>query len=275
MTEFSSPTRRPAPARARRVPSSPTAPTGSHADARPGNPRRRPTRHQQHQRYHRRQPTVPAIPAAARCRRWIVSSRTPASTAQVILAEVGLDMSKFRTADHLASPARLSPRTIQSDPQKPHREDRQGQPLPQVRAGHCRSRGRPDRRLPRREIPTHGQRRGKAKSLAAVRSILVITWHLLADPAARYHDLGADYHANKNDKSKQSRSHVRQLQALGFIVTLREAACQVPPSNPADDRDKLSADRSTCTVLVSRLLVLLIIASMSRSCVSLTFGVDL
>ncbi|HEV8455478.1 MAG TPA: hypothetical protein VGQ24_11325 [Gemmatimonadales bacterium] len=56
------------------------------------------------------------------------------------------------------------------------------------------------------------------------RSILVIVWHLLADPTARYHDLGADYHATKTDKTRQVRNHVRHLQALGFTITLTEAA---------------------------------------------------
>src|SRR6266700_186707 len=40
------------------------------------------------------------------------------------------------------------------------------------------------------------KRRGKLKALVAVaRSILVIIWNLLANPAARYHDLGAGYYA--------------------------------------------------------------------------------
>ena len=55
------------------------------------------------------------------------------------------------------------------------------------------------------------------------RSILVIVWHLLADPTARFHDLGADYHTNHIDKNKKIRGHVRQLQALGFTVTLEHA----------------------------------------------------
>ncbi len=69
------------------------------------------------------------------------------------------------------------------------------------------------------------KRRGKLKALVAVaRSILVIIWHLLADPTARYHDLGADYHANRTDKDKKVRNHIRQLQALGFNITLTQAA---------------------------------------------------
>jgi transposase len=69
------------------------------------------------------------------------------------------------------------------------------------------------------------KRRGKGKALVAVsRSILVVVWQLLADPTARHHDLGADYHDNKTDKGSRVRSHVRHLEALGFTVTLTEAA---------------------------------------------------
>ena len=56
------------------------------------------------------------------------------------------------------------------------------------------------------------------------RSILIIIWHLLADPTARFHDLGADYYSSSIDKNRKTRSHVRQLQALGYAVTLTPAA---------------------------------------------------
>ena len=56
------------------------------------------------------------------------------------------------------------------------------------------------------------------------RSILVIVWHLLADPTARFHDLGADYHTRSLDHGKKLRNHVRQLQALGYTVTLEPTA---------------------------------------------------
>jgi len=69
------------------------------------------------------------------------------------------------------------------------------------------------------------RRIGKRKALVAVaRSILVIVWHLLADPTARFHDLGADFYSNRIDKDHKTRNHIRQLQALGFIVTLTPAA---------------------------------------------------
>jgi type II secretory pathway component PulM len=69
------------------------------------------------------------------------------------------------------------------------------------------------------------RRRGKLMALVAVaRSILVIVWHLLADPTARFHDLGADFSTNRTDTDRKTRNHIRQLQALGFTLTLTPAA---------------------------------------------------
>ena len=48
--------------------------------------------------------------------------------------------------------------------------------------------------------------------------------HLLADPAARYRDLGPDYHASRLDQGRKTRNHIRQLEALGYSVTLSPAA---------------------------------------------------
>ena len=69
------------------------------------------------------------------------------------------------------------------------------------------------------------KRRGKLKALVAVaRSILVIIWNLLANPAARYHDLGSGYHASRTDTGNKVRNHTRQLEALGYTVALTQAA---------------------------------------------------
>jgi transposase len=69
------------------------------------------------------------------------------------------------------------------------------------------------------------RRRGKAKAQAAVaRSILVIIWHLPADPAARYTDLGPGYYQARTDTDRKPRNHIRQIQAPGFTVTLTTAA---------------------------------------------------
>jgi transposase len=67
------------------------------------------------------------------------------------------------------------------------------------------------------------RRRGKAKAQVA-RSILIIIWHLLADPAAQYTDLGTGHYQARTDTDRKIRNHIRQIQALGFDVTITNAA---------------------------------------------------
>lgn len=142
----------------------------------------------------------------------------------MIIAEIGLDMGQFPTPTHLVSWAKLSPHhPVRRHP--PRRHHRQSQPLPQGRARRSRRRGRQDQHLPRRALPAPGQTPRQAPSPSRRRPIiLVIVWHLLADPTARFHDLGADFYINRTDTDRKTRNHIRQLQALGFTVTLTPAA---------------------------------------------------
>jgi transposase len=69
------------------------------------------------------------------------------------------------------------------------------------------------------------RRRGKRRAIVAVgRSILVIVWCLLADPTARFHDLGAGFYDTRLNAERAKRNHIRQLEALGYKVTLQPAA---------------------------------------------------
>jgi hypothetical protein len=67
-------------------------------------------------------------------------------------------------------------------------------------------------------------RRPSLQSGAVGRSILVIIWHLLADPAARFNDLGPGWHDEQAGRDRRIRSHLRQLKALGLDVTINPAA---------------------------------------------------
>jgi hypothetical protein len=69
------------------------------------------------------------------------------------------------------------------------------------------------------------KRRGKLKALVAVaRSILVTVWHLLANPATRFRDLGPDFHTNRIAIERRLRNHIAQLTAMGYRVTVEPAA---------------------------------------------------
>ena len=146
------------------------------------------------------------------------------STAQVILAEIGLDMSVFPTAGHLVSWAKLSPRTLQSGNKNTSGPTGKGNPWLRGALGEAAiSAARTDTFLGAR-YRRIVKRRGHMKALVAVaRSILVSVWHLMNDPTARYRDLGADFHTRNLDPGRKSRDLVRQLKALGHDVTLTPA----------------------------------------------------
>jgi len=146
--------------------------------------------------------------------------------AAVIIAEIGTDMSRFPTAGHLASWARFAPGVKESAGKKKgkgttgHGNRYLARILGEAAIGAARTDtflGERYRRIARR--------RGTKKAIVAVgRSILVITWHLLSDPATEYADLGADFYDTRINPQRRIRAHVRQLEALGYIVTIEPAA---------------------------------------------------
>jgi transposase len=167
-------------------------------------------------------PDAPVLNAAARLAEIPGVSQ---DLARSIIAETGLDMARFPTAAHLVSWAGLCPSARQSGPRTRPGKKGQGNAwlrgaLGQAATGAARTAtflGERHARIARR--------RGKAKAQVAVaRSILVIIWHLLADPAARYTDLGYGYYQARTDVDRKLRNHIRQIQALGFAVTLTKDA---------------------------------------------------
>jgi len=141
--------------------------------------------------------------------------------AQIILAEIGTDMTRFPTAGHLASWAKLTPRTVQSGATLRGGKTGKGNPYLKGVLGEAATAAAKTQTFLGERYRRIVKRRGKLKAMVAVaRSILVIIWHLLADPGARFHDLGVDYHATRTDTDRKIRNHLRQLQALGYTVTL-------------------------------------------------------
>jgi transposase len=143
--------------------------------------------------------------------------------AQEIIAEIGVDMTVFPTAAHLASWAKFAPIDAQSAGRKKGNSTGRGNPwlagtLGEVVAAIARTNtflGERYRRLTRR--------RGKKRAIVAVgNSVLTIIWNLLSDPDARYHDLGAGYHESRINQQRRQRDLIRQLEQLtGHKVDLQ------------------------------------------------------
>jgi transposase len=114
------------------------------------------------------------------------------AAAQVIIAEIGVDMSRFPTPGHLVSWARFAPGVKESAGKKKGKGTTgHGNPyLARVLGEAAAAAGKTNTFLGER-YRRIARRRGTKKALVAVgRSILIIVWHLLADPSARFHDLG-------------------------------------------------------------------------------------
>jgi transposase len=145
--------------------------------------------------------------------------------AQVIIAETGPGMTRFPTAEHLVSWARLCPRTIGSGARERPGKTAKGNPYLKDVLGDAAAAAGKTTTFPGQRYRRLVKRRGKLKALVAVaRTLPVSIWHLLANRAARFDDLGDDYYINTIDTGRRARSHIRQLQALGFTVTITPAA---------------------------------------------------
>jgi transposase len=146
--------------------------------------------------------------------------------AAAIIAEIGVDMSRFPTAGHLASWAKFTPGVKESAGKKKgsgatgHGDPYLARILGEAAVGASKTStflGERYRRVARR--------RGKKKAIVAVgRSILVIIWHLLSDPEARFTDLGPGFYDSRISSGRKMRSHISQLEALGYKVILEPAA---------------------------------------------------
>jgi transposase len=148
------------------------------------------------------------------------------TAAQAIIAEIGLDMSRFPTPAHLASWAQFAPGVSESAGRKKGSAGtgRGNRYLARVLGEAAVGASRTDTFLGER-YRRIARRRGQKRAIVAVgRSILTIVWALLADENAHFVDLGPGYYDSRTNTQRRVRNHVRELQALGYTVTLNPAA---------------------------------------------------
>jgi len=141
-------------------------------------------------------------------------------TAAVIVAEIGVDMSRFPSSGHLISWAGLCPRNDESAGKRRSTRLRKGAPwlkatLFQAAWAAIKTKGS----YFRAQFLRIKARRGPKKAIAAVASSMLTAVYAILRTRQRYRDLGADYFERRDPKSAATRL-LRRLRTLGFNVSV-------------------------------------------------------
>ena len=146
-------------------------------------------------------------------------------TAEIVIAEIGVDMSRFPTPQHLASWAGLCPGNNESAGKRRSGKTRKGDLWLQsalVEAAWSASRTKGTSMQTR--FWRLCKRRGEKKALVAIaHHLLVVIWWMLSENIP-YSEMGDDYLRRRVDPDKRARQLVHQLEQLGHKVSLEPAA---------------------------------------------------
>ncbi len=140
-------------------------------------------------------------------------------TAEIIVSEIGIDMSRFPSAQHLAAWAGLAPGNYESGGKKLSTGTRQGNRALRtilVQAAHALARTKTYLAAQYRRIS--GRRGKKRAAVAVAHSILTIAYHLISRQEP-YKDLGADYFDKQRPESVKKRL-IKRLEKLGYQVSV-------------------------------------------------------
>jgi transposase len=163
-------------------------------------------------------------PFRDRVERLITIPGVSQTVAQVLVAEIGLDMSRFPSAGQLISWAGLCPRLDESAGKRRSTRVRHGAPWLKTTLV-CAAWGAVCARdtYLRAQFQRIKARRGPRRAIVAVAaSLLTAAYHVLRD-GVPYQELGADYF-DRRDRSRVAKRLVRRLEKLGYHIELNEVA---------------------------------------------------
>jgi len=145
-----------------------------------------------------------------------------ARSSQVILSELGPDMTRFASDRHAASWAAICSGNDESAGKRRSGKTRKGNPYLRAALIECaNAAARSKNTYLRAQYEQIKRRRGHKKAIVAVaHSILIASYHILKDDVP-YRDLGGDYFARRADPERLAKRLIAQLERLGHTVTLK------------------------------------------------------
>lgn len=160
-------------------------------------------------------------PFASRAERLDEIPGVGALTLQTIVAELGIDMSRFASHRHAASWVKLCPGNHESaGKRRSGRTGKGNQHLRTALVEAAQAAARTQNTYLRAQYEQIKRRHGHNKAIVAVaHSILVAAYYMLRDDVP-YRDLGSDYYARRSDPERTTRRLVAQLERLGHKVSL-------------------------------------------------------
>jgi transposase len=146
-------------------------------------------------------------------------------TAQTIIAEIGVDMSRFPTAGHLAAWAGVAPASHESAGKRKPAGTRHGsRHLRHALIEAARAAARTKDTFLSARYSRIARRRGPNKAAVAVAHSILIAAHHMLLTGEIYNDLGAQFFDRRTDPARRIQRHVAELEAAGYTVTLTPAA---------------------------------------------------
>ena len=148
------------------------------------------------------------------------------TSAQELIAEIGVGMSRFPTAGHLVSWAKFAPIDYSSAGKKKGGSTGKGNPWIGGTLGEIVIGASAPHTFLAERYRRLARRRGKKRAIVATgNTVLTIACYLLSDPDARYTGLGPAFHGSKTGRERHARHLIRQLEHLtGKKAALNEAA---------------------------------------------------